>query len=413
MRWDGENALNPIPPVNRKIQPQFQASVVDFLVDDPDHVLIQIDVDEMNAIGVQKLNIKRQAKKYRKVIKGRAIISDWKNDLNNIVRFGAGASNIRGKEKIRSVAYFRKSENSTWNILYDVDLNKEDIPFEFIALTEEPSVIFVLISTENGNKSLVKYDIEKQLIIEKVSHDDNHDVVYVDVNDRGVPEWYRYHAEKQGVVYLDDKGKEIDAILSKSFPDQNISIYSKTADGKKIVFKVNSPQEPGTYYMLDMNLKKIVMLDFNYKNADIAKLSEMKPITYTARDGLEIPGYLSLPVGKEHKNLPTVIFPHWGPDHRDNWGFDYNVQYLTSLGYAVLQMNYRGSTGYGVEYLNLGKHQWGDKILNDINDGTKWAIEQGYADPNNICIMGDTYGGYAALQAIVKEQSLYKCSIAH
>jgi len=138
-----------------------------------------------------------------------------------------------------------------------------------------------------------------------------------------------------------------------------------------------------------------------------------QPISYEARDGLTIHGYLSLPKESSQANLPTVIYPHWGPEFKDSWHYDYVTQYLTSLGYAVLQMNYRGSTGYGTEFHDLGKHQWGDKMLEDINDGSHWMVREGIADPNRMCILGDTYGGYAALQSVVKDQSLYKCSITH
>lgn len=413
MNWDGENAFNPVPLVNRRLQPQFQSTVLDFLENDPEHILIQLDVNEINDPGVHMININTKSKRFVTKFKGRRAIKYWQTDRNHDVRFGRGTTNNRRSLKVRDVAFYRKTKDSPWFELYDVDLNKEDRPFSFVAFSDEPNVVYILKTSENGKTSLFTYDVDRETTINKISASDDNDVIYVHLDDNGTPDWYRYNGEKPGIVYLTEYGKKLDAVFKKNFPNLFVSIYTKSKDGSKVIFKTSAPKEPGTFYLFDLEDRKMEMLGYNYKEVDVESLTSKDPISYQARDGLSIPGYLSLPKVENAKNLPTVIFPHWGPKHHDAWGFDYVAQFLTAQGYAVLQMNYRGSTGYGKEYTRLGDHQWGNKMLEDINDGTKWMIEQGYADPNNICILGDTYGGYAALQAIVKDESLYKCSIAH
>ncbi len=137
----------------------------------------------------------------------------------------------------------------------------------------------------------------------------------------------------------------------------------------------------------------------------------MKPIKYTARDGLTIHGYLTLPPGKEPKKLPTVVLVHGGPWWRDTWGYNPMVQWLANRGYAVLQVNYRGSTGYGKAFINAGDREWGGKMQDDITDGVKWLIEQGIADPERIAIMGGSYGGYATLAGVAFTPELYCCGV--
>ena len=144
------------------------------------------------------------------------------------------------------------------------------------------------------------------------------------------------------------------------------------------------------------------------------QMAEMTPVTYTSRDGLEIEGYLTLPVGKtlhNAKNLPVVVNPHGGPWARDSWGFNPEVQFLANRGYAVLQMNFRGSTGFGRKFTEIAYGKWGQTMQDDITDGVNWLIEKGIADPAKIAIYGGSYGGYATLQGIVKDPDLYACAV--
>jgi len=140
-------------------------------------------------------------------------------------------------------------------------------------------------------------------------------------------------------------------------------------------------------------------------------MAVQKPIVYTARDGLPINGYLTLPPGKEAKNLPVIVNPHGGPWYRDSWGFNPEVQFLASRGYAVLQMNFRGSTGYGRKFWEASFKEWGGKMQDDISDGVQWLVKEGIADPKRVCIYGASYGGYATLAALAYTPDLYACGV--
>ncbi|MBL4612568.1 MAG: S9 family peptidase, partial [Emcibacter sp.] len=219
---------------------------------------------------------------------------------------------------------------------------------------------------------------------------------------------YRYLDDVYHRVHNDKLWQQLSKMLQRIFPDQQAYVASYSKDKKKFIIHVSSPTNPGDYYFLNMNSKKMDWFSEVYPGLDDEKLSPVISMSYKARDGLDIPAYLTLPVGvKEQKNMLTIIMPHGGPFARDSYGFDYWAQFLATRGYAVLQMNYRGSTGYGEGYEALGHNEWGGKMLDDINDGAHWMIEQGYADPKRICIVGGSYGGYAALQTLIKEPGLY------
>ena len=200
-------------------------------------------------------------------------------------------------------------------------------------------------------------------------------------------------------------------MFAEHFPDQTVSIDSQSQCKNEIIVSVISPIVPPEYYFMNIIDGTIKRIAQSYQNIDRDKLSPMVPVSYQARDGLEIPAYLSLPKEKK-QNLPAIILPHGGPMARDGWNFDYWVQFLTTRGYAVFQMNYRGSTGYGETFRKAGYHEWGGKMLDDIDDGANWMIAQGFADPDNICIMGASYGGYAALQNSARGGVDYKCAVA-
>jgi dipeptidyl aminopeptidase/acylaminoacyl peptidase len=190
-------------------------------------------------------------------------------------------------------------------------------------------------------------------------------------------------------------------------------ITSTTWDGSKAVVYVYSDTDPGQYYLYDAKTQKVEFMFANRPDIKPEQMAVMKPITFKARDGLTIHGYLTLPKGGD-KNLPLIIHPHGGPfGIRDEWGFDPEVQYLAYHGYAVLQVEYRGSGGYGNAFMEAGYRQWGGAMQDDLTDATHWAVDQGVADPKRICIYGASYGGYAAIEGVEKEPDLYKCAVGY
>jgi dipeptidyl aminopeptidase/acylaminoacyl peptidase len=198
--------------------------------------------------------------------------------------------------------------------------------------------------------------------------------------------------------------------LLREFEGNEVHFISRSADGRRAIVLVKSDVAPGEYLLLDTQMKRAEMLMAARKWIDIRRMRPKEAITLKARDGLTLHGYLTRPVGPPP--YPLVVLPHGGPyGIRDVWGFDAEVQMFASRGYAVLQVNYRGSSGYGMDFEESGIREWGGKMQDDVTDATRWAIQQAITTPERICIYGSNYGGYAALMGVIREPKLYRCAI--
>jgi len=217
------------------------------------------------------------------------------------------------------------------------------------------------------------------------------------------------------LVDRDAQESKLLAALMQQFPGEDVRFTSSTTDGSKVVFEVSSDRNPGEFYLFDRAAGKATFLFASMPWIKPGEMGTMEPIAVKARDGLPLHGYLTRPHGKDDaKNLPTVVVVHGGPyGIRDSWGFDPENQMLASRGYAVLQVNFRGSGGYGNAFVHAGYGEWGAKMQDDVTDATRWAISEGFADPKRICIFGASYGGYAALRGVTKEPDLYRCAIGY
>ncbi|MFT3898167.1 MAG: S9 family peptidase [Thermomonas sp.] len=203
------------------------------------------------------------------------------------------------------------------------------------------------------------------------------------------------------------------ASLSKAFPGELVDLTSATLDGKKIVVSVRSDTDPGQLYLYDRDSGSVRFLMKSRAELPPERMAQVVPFSFKARDGLTLYGYMTVPRGGG-KGLPAIINPHGGPiGVRDDWGFNSEAQLLASRGYLVVQLNYRGSGGYGQAFEDRGHGQWGAKMQDDLVDVTHWVAAQGYADPSRICIYGASYGGYAALEGVAREPDLYKCAVGY
>ena len=200
--------------------------------------------------------------------------------------------------------------------------------------------------------------------------------------------------------------------VARAFPGRRVSIYSESQDKQRIVAYVAGPATPPAFYLVDFKSHRADMIGEEYPALAAAHLGEARVIFYKARDGLEIPAYLTLPPGSGGKNVPLVVLPHGGPEARDTPRFDWWAQFLATRGYAVLQPQFRGSSGFGNEFRLAGRRQWGGLMQDDITDGVKYLIQQGIADPRRICIVGASYGGYAALAGAAFTPDLYACAVS-
>ena len=204
-------------------------------------------------------------------------------------------------------------------------------------------------------------------------------------------------------------------MLMQQFPGESVRFISGARDGQHSIVYVYADADPGTFYLYDRQTNKLTPLLPRSPWIDPTQMAGMQPVEFSARDGLKLHGYISFPPGRETaKHLPMVVYVHGGPfGDYDKWEFDPMVQTMATRGYTVLQVNFRGSGGRGDKFMVAGYREWGGKMQDDVTDATRWAIAQGIADPQRICIFGASYGGYAALEGAVKEPDLYQCAIGY
>ncbi|MEZ5425954.1 MAG: S9 family peptidase [Pyrinomonadaceae bacterium] len=260
----------------------------------------------------------------------------------------------------------------------------------------------VLLDVATGKETLVEQDPKGRV--------DFGNAIFSEVSKELIATTY---TDAKREVYFKDKNFEKDfRWLEKNLPGKEVNLGSSTKDEMMWIVSASSDVEPGETYLFDRKNKKLTLQYKIRDNLPREVLAEMKPITYKSSDGLEIPAYLTLPKGVPAKNLPVVVNPHGGPWGRDGWGYDTLAQFFANRGYAVLQMNFRGSTGYGKKFLDAGNGQWGDLMQDDITWGVKYLVDQGIADPKRVGILGGSYGGYATLAGVTFTPDLYAGAVA-
>jgi len=259
-----------------------------------------------------------------------------------------------------------------------------------------------LFNPTSGKEELVESDPLKRV--------DFGNAEFSEVSDELIATSYDDERER---IYWKDKAFEADyKNLQKQLPGKEINFASSTEDEKLFLISANADTDPGSTYLFDRTTKKLTLQYQIREKLNRSYLAPMKAVKYPSSDGLEIPAYLTLPKGVEAKNLPAVIFPHGGPWYRNSWGYDAFAQFLANRGYAVLQPNFRASTGYGKKFLDAGNKQWGDKMQDDVTWGAKYLIAQGIADPKRVGIMGGSYGGYATLAGVAFTPDVYAAAVS-
>jgi dipeptidyl aminopeptidase/acylaminoacyl peptidase len=198
----------------------------------------------------------------------------------------------------------------------------------------------------------------------------------------------------------------------KAFPGETVWLSSWSDDRSKIVLKVEGPKSGAAYYLLDRGARRASFLFDEYEGVTPDVINEVRVISYPAADGTVIPAYLTLPRGVPAKELPLVVFPHGGPEARDDPGFDWWAQGIASLGYAVLQPQFRGSAGLSAGFTSAGFGQWGRKMQTDLSDGVRYLAQNGTVDASKVCIVGASYGGYAAMAGVTLQSGIYRCAVA-
>jgi len=329
-------------------------------------------------------------------------------DNSGAVRFAIGTD-----KKDKFVVFFKENPKSKWQeFSLDNFEGKTVLPFSF---TQDNKNVYMAANVGDGTRALYRLNLIDRTT-EKLFHDESIDVSRIELDftdrraiyvttERALP---KYH-----YVEPSNKKAKLHKLLMKAFEGQDVIITSTTKDTGKVVVLVYADNNPGDYYLFDTKTLNAQLLMSRSSWIFPEDLVKTESISITTRDQQEISGYLTRPrkMNKE-KLLPMVVFPHGGPHGiRDEWGYNSKVQLFANRGYAVLQVNFRGSGGFGTKFQTVGHGKWGTLMQDDITDATNAMIKRNIADPNRICIYGGSYGGYAALMGAVREPDLYKCAI--
>ena len=379
--------------------------LLDLLPDDPKNILIvkQPLTRKTDVIPrVVKLNI--YTGKARNSKSAPMPYSRLLTDNNGAPRFAASVDN-----NFNSKLFYSAGKKDKWRPFLQ-DLKGEFSPLSFSSDNES---VFGLLSSDGKPAKLVKLDLEQQKF-ETVHQSARVEATHILKSSLNNVYGVRLDEDYPSYVYFDESSPsaKLHKALFNAFKYQKLEITSQTQDGKKMIIRVSGDTNPGSFYLFDAEKMDAKPLFQAASWIDTKQLAQMVPIRLEAKDGLEINGFLTLPKGKE-KNLPLVVMPHGGPHARDYWGYDPTVQMLANAGYAVVQVNFRGSTGYGDSFVEAGYGQWGEAIQQDIQLATQYAIESGVADKNRVCIFGASFGGYSALQSSIMFPDLYKCAIGY
>jgi dipeptidyl aminopeptidase/acylaminoacyl peptidase len=397
MDRDGKN-------IRHLISDYSMGNLIDLLPDDPDHVLVEeLNINNLDYPEVYKVSVGNERKEWR-VQDSRANIDHWITDANGNVRMGIGYLSDR-------MIIDAKMADGSWRTI-SANHYIKDYQYYPLAIGKN-DIAYVLSYHENDKAALYEYNIDTQTFGRQLfKHDlvDITDIYYSRLKD--AVEYASFALDRTELHFFDDQlGKDY-LEVNQALPDTANLIVSASADEKRLIISAGSCDKPGSYYLFDRENKRLKYLGSRYPGLEQISLSKTKGTRYRARDGMTLYGYVSYPVRYSNTPYPMVVLVHGGPYTRDKNEFDPWVQFLTNRGYIVFQPNFRGSTGYGNAYWKSGYRQWGLAMEDDILDGVKILIDGNVADKTKVCIMGASYGGYAALTGVAKYSDIFCCAIS-
>jgi len=392
---DGTNDLDLTPFEN------IQARITDDLDEDPDHMIVSINNRDPRVHDAYRLNV--NTGQLSLIAENPGNIMGWMTDNDGKLRIALTSDGVN------SSILYREEESDPFLPILTTNFKVSVSPLFF---TFDNKELYVSSNRNRDKSAIYKFDLntakETDLIFE---HDEVDVSGLIRSKKRKVLTAVSYYTDKRKIHFLDDWREKLQNNLESKLKGVEVAISDISKDETKAIIVTFSDVSRGTYYYYDIEKDELTKLADLSPWLDPNHMSEMKPIKYTSRDGLTINGYLTIPKGSNGKNLPVVVNPHGGPWARDRWGFNPEIQYLANNGYAVFQMNFRGSTGYGREFWEKSFKQWGKTMQDDITDGVQWLIEEGIANPDKIGIYGASYGGYATLAGLTFTPDLYACGV--
>lgn len=371
---------------------------------DGKYLLVQSNRRDSTVSDVYRLNVRNGNMEMAAQNPGN--ITYWIADSRGKLRMAVSSDGVN------ETLWYRANEFQKLKAIVTINFKTNLIPVAFSET--KPNIIYAISNVGRDKNALVEVDCTTGKENKVLFANDSLNVVEAQYSrQKGKMDYVVTESWKKEKHYLDGEAKaryqKIDALLPKT--------ESRIIDGDQhenvLVIRTFTDRNPGSYYLYSADQNTVRKLSDNNSAIKEDEMCEMKPISYATRDGLRINGYLTLPLHTKQKNLPVVVMPHNGPGQRNSWGYNAEVQFLANRGYAVLQVNYRGSTGYGMKFHSAGFKQWGAKIQDDVDDGVKWLIAEGIADPQKIAIYGSGFGGLIALNSAIKNPKMYKCAASN
>ena len=381
--------------------PKIRASIVDDLLDDPDHVLVQHNKRDPKVFDIYRINVKTGDSTL--VAQNPGNITNWVTDHSGRVRIATTTDGVN------TSLLYRASEKDSFKTVLTTDFRTTVAPLFF---TFDNKSLYALSNRGRDMTALVVLNPISGKESKPLFEDPEVDLVGASYSrKRKVLTHVSFNTWKEQRHFFDPETKALFTKLQEKLPGYEVVIQNENLAEDTFIVAAYNDRTPGTRYVYSAKADTLTKLGEINTRIDPAQMASMKAVTYTTRDGLKVNGYLTVPVNKEARNLPVIVNPHGGPWTRDSWGFNPEVQFLANRGFAVFQMNYRGSTGYGRAFWEKSFKQWGKTMQDDITDGVKWLIQEGIADPKRVGIYGGSYGGYATLAGVTFTPELYAAAV--
>ncbi|WP_249118530.1 S9 family peptidase [Pseudoalteromonas sp. NEC-BIFX-2020_015] len=383
---------------------QFQDNIISFLPEKENKILMAIDYDNANYPSVYEVDVRTGNK--RRVKKFKSYIKDWIADQQGQIRIGYGLNGTR---------IFYRLYNSNGKIerdLWSYNVFERNV-VHILGFDKDPNIIYIT-ALHNDRYAVFKVDLldenlKRELVLADEKYDVDGSLIYSPKT--GAVVGLNHKGTNDNKTYWDDEYIALKKGLNKVLPNAHNTIIAMSRDLTKYVLYSSSLTTAGDYYVGNRKEKIIDYLASRYPAINATNYATKKLITYQARDGLKIEGYLTKPIGsKQDSHLPAIILPHGGPMSRDYADFDYWAELFANRGYIVFQPNFRGSSGYGYNFEMAAIKGWGKSMQDDLEDAAHWLNKQNIVDENKVCIAGASYGGYAALMAAIKHSDTFKCA---
>jgi len=375
--------------------------IIDELEENEEEMIIAMNNRDSSVFDVYRLNA--ITGNMNLIAENPGNITGWLTDHEGKLRVAMTTDGVN------TSLLYRKTENDEFKIIKTCNFKESLLPLMF---TFDNKLIYAKSNIGRDKSAIVKYDIENNKELEVIFEHPEVDVDdLVSSKKRKIITGISFTTDKKNYVFFDKKREKLHNQLQDKLPGYEVVVADWNKNEDKILVRTFNDKSRGSYYFFNMQNGEFFKLTDVSPWLDEKLMAETKPIEFQSRDGIIIHGYLTLPQNKNSEKLPVVVNPHGGPWVRDTWGFNPEVQFLANRGYAILQINYRGSTGYGRKFWEMSFKQWGKKMQNDITDGVNWLIEKGIADKNRVGIYGGSYGGYAVLAGLSFTPDLYACGV--